>query len=309
MDKTRIAVLIPCYNESATITTVINDFQQQLPAAVIYVYDNGSADNSLAIAKDAGATVKHVGLRGKGQVVRRMFADINADLYVMVDGDATYDASSIHQAIELMHTNMLDMVVCTRKPASAKSFRRGHTLGNKCFTYMVDFLFGKQFNDIFSGYRVFSRRFVKSFPAISQGFETEAEITIHALQLGIPAAEIETPYHERPPGSSSKLNTIRDGWRIMREVLLLFVYIRPMTFFGVIFLLFAALSGILGFPLILNYLHTGLVPRFPTAILAAGLGMIATLSLAVGIVLDSVSRTRLEVKRCWYLLAANNSYR
>jgi glycosyltransferase involved in cell wall biosynthesis len=305
MAKTRIAVLVPCYNESATIGRVIQDFQRQLQDAIIYVYDNGSSDNTVASATAAGACVKHVALRGKGQVVRRMFADVDADIYVMVDGDATYDATCINRAIDMLQQQTLDMVVCTRKPASDKSFPLGHTLGNKCFTRMIDFLFGKQFNDIFSGYRLFSRRFVKSFPAISQGFEIEAEMTIHALQLSMPVGEMETPYQERPPGSASKLNTIKDGFRILRTVLLLFLYIRPMTFFGIVFLLFAGLSFLLGLPLIFNYWQTGLVPRFPTAILAAALGMIAAFSLACGIVLDSVSRARLEAKRCWYLLAAS----
>lgn len=305
MENAQIAVLIPCYNECTTLSRVIHDFKQQLPTATLYVYDNGSTDNSVAVAKDAGAEVRHVALRGKGQVVRRMFADVEADLYIMVDGDATYDPSCIQQAIRLLQQQKLDMVVCTRQPHSDKSFPLGHTLGNKWFTRIVNFLFGKQFNDIFSGYRVFSRRFVKSFPAISQGFEIEAEITIHALQLGIPCAEIAATYQERPAGSASKLNTIKDGLRILRTVLLLFLYIRPMALFGLLFLILSGLSLLLGAPLIYHYIQTGLVPRFPTAILCASLGLLASLALACGMVLDSVSRARLEAKRCWYLLAAS----
>lgn len=305
MSVTRIAVLIPCYNESQTVAKVIEDFRHELPEATIYVYDNGSTDNSVAVAKAANASVKHVSLRGKGQVVRRMFADVEADLYIMVDGDATYDASAIQEAIDLLQQQTLDMVVCTRKPDSNKAFPLGHTLGNKWFTRIVNFLFGKQFNDIFSGYRVFSRRFVKSFPAISQGFEIEAEITIHALQLGIPCAEVATVYHERPDGSASKLNTIKDGLRILRTVLLLFLYVRPMAFFGLLFMVLTSISLILAAPIILNYFDTGLVPRFPTAILCASIGLLAALALACGMVLDSVSRARLEAKRCWYLLAAS----
>lgn len=305
MKTPQIAVLIPCYNESATLTHVISDFKHQLPGATIYVYDNASTDNSIKLAKSSGAITKLVSLRGKGQVVRRMFADIEADVYVMVDGDATYHAASVHQAIELLESNSLDMVVCKRQPADANSFRRGHALGNKWFTKTVNFLFGEQFNDIFSGYRIFSRRFVKSFPAISQGFEIETEMTIHVLQLGIPAAEIDTPYQNRPPGSVSKLRTIRDGLCILRTVILLFLYIRPMVLFGILFFMFAGISLILGTPIITHFIQTGLVPRMPTAILSATLGLLASLSLACGMILDSVSRSRLELKRCWYLLAAN----
>lgn len=300
--NTKIAVLIPCHNESATIVQVIKDFQFHLPSAAIYVYDNNSTDNTADLATMAGVHVKHVAIRGKGYVVRRMFADIDADIYVMVDGDSTYDASYVQKAIHVLRTNMLDMVVCARAPFDNKSFRFGHRLGNKWFVKTVNLLFGHQLNDIFSGYRIFSRRFVKSFPAISQGFEIETEITIHALQLGIPIAEIETPYQERPSGSVSKLKTIQDGFRILRTILLLFIYIRPMAFFGILFLTLAALSLILGLPIVVYFVHHGLVPRMPTALLAASLGLLAFLSLTCGIVLDSVSRARLETKKLWYLL-------
>lgn len=304
MANSPIAVLIPCYNESTTLANVIHDFKQHLPHASIYVYDNGSTDNSVDVAKAAGASVKHVSMRGKGQVVRRMFADIDADVYVMVDGDATYDAKSAQTAISLLQQQSLDMVVCTRKPIDDNSFRPGHALGNKWFNKTVNLLFGPQFTDIFSGYRIFSRRFVKSFPAISQGFEIEAEITVHALQLGIPCAEIETPYQERPKGSTSKLNTFKDGLCILRTIALLFIYVRPMAFFGLLFALLACTSLILAAPIILHFLQSGLVPRMPTAILAASLGLLASLCLTCGIILDSVSRSRLETKRCWYLIAA-----
>jgi len=304
MMSTRIAVLIPCYNESLTIAQVIKDFQKVLPAASIYVYDNHSTDHTAEIAQQAGAQVKPVLKRGKGQVVRRMFADIEADIYVLVDGDATYDALSAPQAINTLQHNMLDMVVCTRKSCGNNSFRPGHQWGNKLFTHMVNLLFGPAFTDIFSGYRVFSRRFVKSFPAISQEFELEAEITIHALQLGVATAEIETPYVERPSGSVSKLKTIRDGFYILRTILLLFFYIRPMVLFGGLFFILLFTSFALGIPLIIHFIHTGLVPRIPTAILATSLGLFAGLSLACGILLDSLSRTRLEAKKLWYLLIA-----
>lgn len=304
MNQIRIAVLIPCYNEGLTLSRVISGFKQQIPHATIYVYDNGSTDDSVQIAKAADVIVKHVALRGKGQVVRRMFADVDADIYVMVDGDDTYDASCINAAIDKLTQQMLDMLVITRVPLHGKTFPLGHTAGNKWFTAMVNFLFGKQFHDIFSGYRVFSRRFVKSFPAVSHGFEIEAEMSIHALQLSIPCGEIAAPYQSRPPGSASKLKTLRDGMRILRTVLLLFLYIRPMVLFGILFFILSLSSFSLGLPIILTFIHTGFVPRFPTALLAASLGLIACLSLACGIVLDSVSRARLETKRCWYLLAA-----
>lgn len=305
MDHARIAVLIPCFNEAKTLQQVIHDFQCQLPNAAIYVYDNGSTDASVEIARVSGAIVKHVSLRGKGQVVRRMFADVNADIYIMVDGDNTYDASIVHRAVALLTENTLDMVVCTRKAKDGNAFPLGHAMGNRWFTRTVDLLFGHQFKDVFSGYRIFSSRFVKSFPAISQGFEIEAEITIHALQLGIPVAEIESTYQERPPGSQSKLNTLQDGFKILRTILLLFIYIRPMAFFGILFCLLASVSLICGLPVIIQFIHTGLVPRMPTAMLAVSLGLMACLSMSCGIILDSVSRSRLEAKRCWYLLAAS----
>lgn len=302
MTKSRVAVLIPCYNESKTIQQVIKDFKHYLPEAVIYVYDNHSTDNTAELAKAMGAEINYVTTRGKGHVMRRMFADIDADIYVMVDGDATYDASFAPDAILLLQNRMLDMVVCVRKAIGEHSFRPGHQLGNKWFTRTINFLFGHKLNDIFSGFRIFSRRFVKSFPAISQGFEIEAEMTIHALQLGLPIAEMEAPYQERPSGSLSKLKTIKDGIRILRTVFMLFLYVRPMALFGNVFLILLVLSFILGIPIILNFIHTGLVPRLPTALLAASLGLLAGLCLACGIVLDSMSRARLETKKLWYLL-------
>lgn len=299
----RIAILIPCYNEGLTLTQVIQDFKHQVPHALIYVYDNGSTDDSVALALAAGAIVKHVPLRGKGQVVRRMFADIDADIYVMVDGDATYDASYAQQAINQLYTQELDMVVCTRIPCEEESFRVGHAAGNKVFTHTVNFLFGHQFEDIFSGYRIFSRRFVKSFPAFSQGFEIEAEMTIHALQLAMPTAEIATPYQKRPLNSKSKLHTIRDGLRILRTILLLFIYIRPMPLFGVIFVGLGFCTMLLALKLSIHFMQSGLVPHFYIVLLTTALGLLASLSLACGLILDSIGRSRLEIKRCWYLMA------
>lgn len=299
-----IAVLIPCYNEALTITQVINDFKRVLPDAAIYVYDNNSTDNTLALAKAAGATVKEVHLRGKGQVVRRMFTEVSADIYILVDGDATYDAESAPRAIEKLRQQSVDMIVCTRVPAADQTvFPPGHTFGNRFFTQTVNLLFGAAFKDILSGYRVFSRRFVKSFPIVSQGFEIEAEITIHAMQLGVPVAEIETPYAERPEGSVSKLRTIQDGFKVLKRVFSLFFYFRPLVFFSILFLLFSLLSVQLGLPIIRYFLETHTVPKLPTAILSMGLGLLASISLVCGIILDSISRSRQEAKRCWYLMA------
>lgn len=301
MKNLRIAVLIPCYNESATIMQVIQDFQLALPHATIYVYDNGSTDESASLAKKAGAKVSHVAKRGKGHVMCRMFADIDADIYVMVDGDATYDPAWAPIAIQQLHSHHLDMVVCIRKPCQEKSFRLGHQFGNKWFTRTVNFLFNDQLHDIFSGYRVFSRRFIKSFPALAERFEIEAEMTIHALQLNLPMQEIPAPYQERPVGSHSKLNTLSDGLRILRTILLLFVALRPLAIFGNLFFILLACALLLGGPIILHFLQTGLVPRLPTALLAASLGLLAALSLACGIVLNSISRARLESKKLFYL--------
>lgn len=298
----RIAILIPCYNECKTIAQVVADFYIQLPSATVYVYDNGSQDDSAALAEEAGAIVKHVPARGKGHVVRRMFADVDADIYVMVDGDATYDVSSANRAIELLQKKSLDMVICTREPSHKNSFRLGHSLGNKGFNKAIKFLFGYEFKDVFSGYRIFSRRFVKSFPAISQGFDIEAEISIHSLQIGAMIAEIETPYKARPLGSISKLRTIRDGGNVLRTILLLFMYIRPMALFGFLGFFLSAISIILLIPIIIHYFQYALVPRIPTLILAVAIGMMAGVSLVCGIILDSISRARLEAKRFWYLM-------
>lgn len=297
----KIAVLIPCYNESIAIAKVIQDFNRYLPRATVYVYDNGSSDNTIEIATNNGAIVRSVLIRGKGNVVKRMFADIDADVYVLIDGDATYDVTQAQTAIKKLQENALDMVVCARKARHEDAFHPANAFGNKCFTKMVNFLFRQKFQDIFSGYRVFSRRFVKSFPAVSQGFEIEAEITIHALQLGIPWIEFDTAYQARPSGSESKLNPFKDGAKILWTILLLFLQIRPMVLLGLIFILLTASSLCLGMPIIITFFQTGLVPRIPTAILSASLALLASLCLFSGIVLDGISRSRLEAKRFWYL--------
>lgn len=299
----QIAVLIPCFNESKTLKKVITDCKKSFPHANVYVYDNGSTDDSVAIATRAGAFVKVVHLRGKGQVVRRLFADVEASIFILIDADATYDIEAAHNAITLLQTQNLDMVVCTRKASNKNSFPKGHVLGNYLFTMTVNALFGKHFTDIFSGFRIFSRRFIKSFPAISQGFDIEAEMTIHALQLGLPAAEVETIYHARPDGSQSKLHPIKDGLRILKTIITLFIYVKPFVFFGILFCLFSLVSLFLGIGVTIEFIHTGLVARLPTAVLAASLSVLASLSLACGIILNGISHARLETKRFWYLFA------
>lgn len=297
-----IAVLVPCYNEEKTIGTVVHDFQAALPDAVVYVYDNNSSDRTALVAGAAGAVVRNVPQQGKGNVVRRMFADIEADVYVLVDGDDTYEAAGAPALVRQLMAEQLDMVVGTRFTTFEKSaFRAGHHLGNFILTRFVGLLFGSSFSDMLSGYRVFSRRYVKSFPALAKGFETETELTVHALELRMPIAERPTPYRARPAGSVSKLRTYRDGFRILRMILNLFREERPLLFFGICFAVLALSALILAYPVLVTYLETGLVPRFPTAILATGMMILAFLSLAAGLILDTVTRGRLEMKRLIYL--------
>jgi glycosyltransferase involved in cell wall biosynthesis len=297
----RIAVLIPCYNEAITITDVVTGFRASLPGADIYVYDNNSKDGTAERAREAGAIVRSETRQGKGNVVRRMFADVEADVYVMVDGDGTYDASAAAMLVQKLIDDRLDMMVGARVADVRAAYRAGHRTGNRLITGTITRLFGRAFDDILSGYRVFSRRFVKSFPALSGGFEIETELTIHALQLAMPVAETPLPYVERPEGSVSKLSTWGDGFRILRTIILLLKDEKPFLFFGAIGLTMAALSLIAGTPVILEFLRTGLVPRFPTAILATGLMVIAVLCVFAGAILDSVARGRRESKRLFYL--------
>ncbi|MEE8248821.1 MAG: glycosyltransferase family 2 protein [Gammaproteobacteria bacterium] len=297
----RIAVIVPCRNEAASISKVVDDFRSALPGATIYVYDNNSDDETAKLARDAGAVVRSELLAGKGNVVRRMFADVEADIYVLVDGDDTYDAASAGILIERLEAECLDMVNAVRVASGAAAYRPGHRFGNFMLTGIVALIFGNRFTDLLSGYRIFSRRFVKSFPALTSGFEIETELTVHALELRMPIAEIETPYRERPSGSVSNLRTIQDGWRILRTILLLTKEERPLHFFGLFFAILAALSVILSWPVFITFLETGLVPRFPTAILSTGLMLLAFLSLGCGIVLDTVTRGRQEMKRMHYL--------
>lgn len=301
MNEPRIAVLLPCYNEEAAIAQTIAGFRAALPMAAIYVYDNNSRDRTVEVARAAGAIVRTERIQGKGAVVRRMFADIDADIYVMADGDATYDATSAPELVRRMVEEQLDMVVGQRVSEAELAYRRGHRFGNAMLTGMLAQLFGRSFTDILSGYRVFSRRFVKSFPVLSVGFEIETEISVHALELKMPCAEIATPYYARPEGSASKLSTYSDGWRILRTIIKLYRIERPMWFFGAIAGLFAALAVLLAIPLVLTYLDTHQVPRFPTAILSTGLMLLAGLNLFTGLILDTVVRGRQEVRRLAYL--------
>jgi glycosyltransferase involved in cell wall biosynthesis len=300
----RIAVLIPCYNEEVAIQDTVAGFRAALPEATIYVYDNNSKDKTMERARAAGAVVRRETLQGKGNVVRRMFSDIDADIYVMTDGDATYDPASARNLIRLLIDENLDMVVGKRIHKESSAYRAGHVLGNRMLTGFLAKLFGQRFTDILSGYRVFSRRFVKSFPALSSGFETETELTVHALTLRLPIDELDTPYFSRPPGSTSKLNTYRDGIRILRVMLTLFKNERPFAFFSLAAGGLGLTSIGLAIPVIITYFETGLVPRFPTAILSASIMLLAFLSLVCGMILDTVTRGRREMKRLAYLQAS-----
>jgi glycosyltransferase involved in cell wall biosynthesis len=297
----RIAVLLPCYNEEAAIAQTVAAFRAALPGAIIYVYDNNSSDRTREIAAEAGAIVRSERMQGKGNVVRRMFADVEADIYVMADGDATYDASAAPVLVRKLLDEQLDMVVGARQSELEEAYRLGHRLGNRLFTGLLASLFGRTFSDIFSGYRVFSRRFAKSFPALSRGFETETEISVHALELVMPVGEVVTAYGARPEGSHSKLSTWRDGWRIMRTIIHLFRIERPVLFYGSFSLFLATLAIVLSIPLAITFFQTGLVPRFPTAILATGLMILAALSFFAGLILDTVVRGRREIRRLHYL--------
>ncbi|WP_311269651.1 glycosyltransferase family 2 protein [Sphingobium sp. WCS2017Hpa-17] len=297
----RVAVILPCYNEAGAIVQTVEDFRRALPAADIYVFDNNSTDGSRDLAAGAGAIVRRVTQQGKGHVVRRMFADVDADIYIMADGDATYEAAAAPQMIAAMLEDNLDMVVGCRRDQVEEAYRRGHRFGNWALTSLLKQLFGRSFTDILSGYRVFSRRFVKSFPVLSAGFEIETEISVHALELAMPVSEVMTAYGARPEGSVSKLSTYRDGFRILRTIITLYRIERPILFFGIIAAFLAALALGLAAPLIVTYLHTGLVPRFPTAILVTGVMILATLSAMCGLILDTVVRGRREVRRLAYL--------
>jgi hypothetical protein len=296
-----IAVLVPCHNEAASIAHVVADFSASIPGATVYVYDNNSTDNTVDAAQAAGAVVRHETMQGKGNVVRRMFADVDADIYVLVDGDNTYEAAAAPEMVRLLVNNQLDMVTATRVTDQAAAYRRGHRSGNVVLTGIVRWIFGNRISDMLSGYRVFSRRFVKSFPALASGFETETEFTIHALELRMPIGEITAQYRERRAGTASKLRTYSDGARILFTILKLVKEERPLQFFGVVGIALLVCGIALGLPVVIEYFQIGLVPRFPTALLATGLVLLSFLSGAAGLILDSVARGRKEFKRLIYL--------
>jgi len=305
IDTTEIAVVIPCHNEEVAIASVVAGFRASLPTATIYVFDNASTDQTSAVAREAGAIVRSVPQKGKGNVMRRMFADVDADIYIMVDGDDTYDPEAAPEMVSALIEQSLDMVVAVREATDHQAaYRSGHVFGNWLLTGTVAFLFSQGFTDMLSGYRAMSRRFVKTFPVLSSGFEIETEMTVHTLQIGASFSEVVTSYHARPEGSESKLSTYKDGLRILKMILLLFKEVKPLQFFGLFSLLTFVLSFGLAIPIFITYLDTGLVPRFPTAILSTGLIILSFLSLVSGVILDSVSRARLEVKRLRYLAFA-----
>jgi glycosyltransferase involved in cell wall biosynthesis len=300
----KIAVLLPCFNEEAAIGATVAGFRAALPQATIYVYDNNSSDRTREVAAKAGAVVRTEKQQGKGNVVRRMFADIDADVYLMADGDLTYDPTAAPAMVDMLLADRLDMVVGTRRHEEKQAYRGGHLLGNRIFTGLLAGLFGRSFSDIFSGYRAFSRRFVKSFPVLSAGFEIETEMSVHALELRMPVGEVETAYAARLEGSHSKLSTYGDGWRILRTIVTLYRVERPVLFYGALGALLVALAVVLAVPLAVTYLHTGLVPRVPTAILVTGITIVAVLCFFTGLILDTVTRGRREVRRLAYLSLA-----
>ena len=296
-----IAVIIPCHNESSSIQAVITGFRQYLPSSTIYVYDNNSTDDTVAKAQSAGAVVRHENRQGKGFVVRRMFADIDADVYVLVDGDDTYDPSVSPRAVERLLSENLDMVNIVRNSTNSGAYRRGHAWGNVLLTYIVRLIFGRQIRDMLSGYRIFSRRYVKSFPVQSTGFEIETELTVHSMQLKMPMSEENAPYRSRAEGSSSKLSTIKDGFRILITIVHLTKDERPFFTFAIAALILFCVSMGLGLGVVLEFMETGLVPRFPTAIMAVGIMILSFLSFVTGLILDTVSRGRRELKHLFYL--------
>ncbi|MBV9559606.1 MAG: glycosyltransferase [Bradyrhizobium sp.] len=298
-----IAVLIPCFNEQNAIAQVVGDFRRALPSAAIYVYDNNSTDGTADAARGAGAIVRRETLQGKGHVVRRMFADVEADIYVLVDGDGTYEAAAAPQMVQLLADDHLDMVCAIRVAAETEAYRRFHVFGNAVLSGAVRYVFGDRVHDLLSGYRVFSRRFVKSFPALAAGFETETELTVHALELNMPIGEVRTPYRGRISGTASKLRTFSDGLKILRTIVTLIKDERPLQFFSLVALVLLLVGLVLGAPVVVSYVETGLVPRLPTAVLATGLIVLSFLALACGLILDSVAHGTRAIKHMAYLAA------
>jgi glycosyltransferase involved in cell wall biosynthesis len=300
-DPARIAVILPCYNEEVAIGKTVRDFRAALPQAQVYVYDNNSKDRTAAVAREAGAIVRTELRQGKGNVMRRMFADVEADIYVLADGDDTYDAAQAPELVAKLVDEELDLVTGRRVHTEAAAYRMGHVWGNRMLTGLTALMFGIELRDMLSGYRIMSRRFVKSFPFTAEGFAIETEMTVHAVRLLMPMAEVDTRYRERPAGTASKLNTYRDGFRILFKIAHLIREERPLFFFSIVAAILAAVSGVLGWSLLLEFIETSKVPRLPTALLATGLMVIAFLSLMSGLILDTVTRGRWESKRMAYL--------
>ncbi len=307
MDELKIAVLIPCYNEEKTIGNVVASFKEHLPKSKIYVYDNNSNDNTVSEAQKAGAIVKHEKRQGKGNVVRRMFSDIDANYYILIDGDNTYDVSGAKKLLNELIENDLDMVVGSRKQISDKSYPMGHVLGNLMFNKIVSTLFGRQFDDIFSGYRAFSRKFVKTFPCSSTGFEIETELSVHALEMNLAVSEIALPYASRPEGSESKLSTFKDGFKILGAIVKFLIDLKPLMFFMFVFSGFAVISLTLFIPILMEYFNTGLVPRIPTFILVSSFALVGIICVLVGLILESVSRAKKHVNWLIYLSNKNST--
>jgi glycosyltransferase involved in cell wall biosynthesis len=301
MSAPEIAVILPCFNEAAAIAEVVADFRRALPAARICVFDNNSTDNTIALAKSAGAEVMRVRAQGKGNVLRHAFALVDAELYVVADGDGTYDAAQAPALVELLETDGLDMVVGVRRDIEQDAFRSGHVFGNRLFNVMIGALFGHRTRDVFSGYRVLSRPFVRSFPALATGFEIETEMSLHAFCLQLPVAEVETNYRARPEGSASKLRTLQDGWRILFYILRLVKYMRPFLLGSCLAAFACIVSLLLGIPIVIEFIGTGAVPRLPTAVAAASIMLIAVIAFVTGVILDSVSYAQREQKRLAYL--------
>lgn len=299
INKLNIAILLPCLNEEGAIGNTVAAFKKELPEAKVYVYDNNSTDNTANEAKNAGAIVRKEFRPGKGEVVRRMFADVDADIYVMADGDETYDTSSVSNLIDTLITNHLDMVVGTRT-TPVEAYPRGHILGNKSFSFLINKFFNAKLTDVFSGYRVMSRRFVKTIPIISDGFQIETELTVHALHHKLPILEVPTIYQPRTNGTKSKLRTFHDGFKILGFIFFLIRDVKPLLFFSSLSLLLALISLFLGLPVVSEFLATGLVPRLPTAVLASSIGLISIISLFTGLILDNVSRIRMDIKQISY---------
>lgn len=297
----KVAVLLPCYNEEGAIAKTVADFRAALPDAAIYVYDNNSTDKTAEVARAAGAIVRTEMAQGKGNVVRRQFADIDADIYVMADGDDTYDASAAPAMIARLVQDKLDMVAGKRIETAEAAYRKGHKFGNWLLTSLVRFFFRSPFEDMLTGYRVMSRRFVKSLPFMATGFGIETELTVHVARMMTPVAEVDTHYKERPEGTVSKLRTYRDGWRILMTIGKLVRQERPLVFFGLLAILFALLSLGIGIPVVIEFIRTGLVSTLPSAVLAASLALLSALSAMTGLILDSVTKGRWEVKRLHYL--------